>query len=135
MGTGGAAPHHRGLTPREEEAARAKGDAAERKVLAVLARIDRPDWIIRVRRARMSEDRGGVDVVINTSTGRVYLQVKSSWRRAAEWRRQHALDERPIGLVVVGVDDDMATIYGRVLGALILLRERQENGITTGLRS
>lgn len=77
-----------------------------------------------MRAARKQEDRGGIDVVVQTDVGRVFLQVKRSHLRADEWLREHADDPRPIGLVVTRETAEIAVVYGRVLGVLILLRER-----------
>jgi hypothetical protein len=107
--------------------AQAQGDRTEARVVTALRRPSRPSWILAVRRARASEDRTGIDVVVDTSDGwTLFLQVKSSKGGARKWRREHAKDTRLIRVVVVRPADDFNTIYGRALGALILLRERAE---------
>ena len=104
----------------------ALGRACEDLVLRVLRRPDRPTWIQHVRRARASEDRRGVDVVVQLDVGRVFLQVKRSRWYLARWLARWGSDPRPIGLVVARETDDEADDYGWALGALILLRERLE---------
>jgi hypothetical protein len=100
------------------------GRACEDLVLRVLRAVDL-SWLTRARRARRREDMDGVDVVVYTrDVGRLYLQVKRSERNAEEWRRRYAGDPRPVALVVAREDEDPAVVLGRVLGALILLRER-----------
>lgn len=124
MGTGGVDRFARRATPAELALSDPRGDAAERRVLAALTRPDRPAWIVKVRRARRGENRSGVDVVVDTDVGRVFLQVKSSVAGAQKWRRDHAWDDRPIGIVIAGPAAGDAVVYGRVLAALILLREQ-----------
>jgi hypothetical protein len=106
---------------------RARGERAEARVVAELRRVTRPWWLLDVRRAHASEDRTGIDVVVETSdVGRLYLQVKSSKCGAAKWSRRHRYDTRLIAVIVVRPLDGPSTIYGRALGALILLRERAQ---------
>jgi hypothetical protein len=110
---------------------RARGARAEARVVAALRRATRPWWILDARRAHASEDRTGIDVVVETSDlGKLFLQVKSSECGAAKWRRRHRHDTRLIGVVVVRPTDNDPTIYGRALGVLILLRERAEARLT-----
>lgn len=125
MGTGGARNGSRD-TPET----RTKGAIAEMRVLSAFRHFALPWWIRKVRRARRHEDRKGVDVVIETVGGRMFLQVKSSRRGAEDWLRAHALDRRPIAVIVVSSHCELATIYGRALGALILIRERQQSPAT-----
>lgn len=115
-------------------AAREKGATAEQKVLASLNRASRPWWIEHVRQARTGEDHSGIDVVVGTPLGPLFLQVKSSATGALKWRERHARDVRPIAVIIVTPADDLNTVYGRALGALILLREQQEACPTTGRR-
>ncbi len=104
--------------------ARARGVRNEELVVTVLSARS-PWWLVDVRRATPSEDRSGVDVVVQTADlGVVYIQVKSSSQQARIWRHRYRHDRRPIGLVVVPKDQDERVIYGRAIGALILLRER-----------
>jgi hypothetical protein len=121
--------HHRrqlhGAELALDQRRKALGDACEALVRLALDRPDRPWWIQKVRRARAHEDRRqGIDVVIHSDVGRLFLQVKRSHHRAEEWKREHQGDPRPIGLVVARETEAVAVVYGRALGALILLRER-----------
>jgi hypothetical protein len=111
------------------------GLACEALVLRVLSRPDRPPWIRKVRRARWQEDRSGIDIVVHCDVGRLFLQVKRSRHYLAAWLRRHATDPRPIGLVIARETEHEATVYGRALGALILLRERLELQTTTEART
>lgn len=103
------------------------GDACEALVRRALRDESRPWWILKVRRARRHEDRHGVDFVVQLDVGRVFLQVKRSQRRADQlWLAEHVDDPRPIGLVVARETEAVEVVFGRALGALILLRERLE---------
>lgn len=106
-----------------------RGLTAEALVLKALGRASRPDWILEVRPATEAENARGIDVVIESrDRGTLLLQVKSSERYAAAWRRREAKrgKRRPIEVVVVPPGSDLNTIYGLVLGALIKIRERPE---------
>ncbi len=109
--------------------AREKGDANEDRVRAALMRPRRPWWLIEARRASGAEDHRGIDVVVETvDRGRLRLQVKSSPRGAEKWRRTHREEIGYVGMVIVNEGDCANTIYGKALGALILLRERGVDG-------
>lgn len=102
-------------------ARKAKGDRAEALVVRALCRPTRPWWLLRARYARRWQDARGIDVLVDTmDRGTLWLQVKSSAAGAKRFRRLHR--GQPIGIVVVDTDE-LNTIYGRALGALILLRE------------
>jgi len=107
----------------------ALGEACEAIVLRALRRDDRPWWIYKVRRAhRATEDRRrGVDVVVQIDLGRVFLQVKRSRYYLVQWLARWGNDPRPIGIVIAKETEAEAVVYGRALGALILLRERLEH--------
>ena len=113
---------------------KALGEACEALVRRALGHSTRPWWILKVRRASRAEDHHGIDVVVQLAEGRVLLQVKRSVRRADEWRREHRYDPRPIAVVQAGEWESVAVVYGRALGALILLRERLEAGASPGSR-
>ena len=111
------------------------GKRNEVKVARVLRRFDRPWWIERVRAATQLEDHAGIDVVVETSEGELHLQVKSSRNGAKLWRatrRKKGLPVDTIGIVVVLRSDCDEAIYGKALGALILLRERSVDGSDLG---
>ena len=69
-----------------------RGRAGERHVLAACTLAARPAWMRRVRAATRDEDRHGIDVVIESDVGKLFVQVKSSLagKEAFEARRRHA---------------------------------------------
>ena len=109
---------------------RDRGSHNEDLVLLALRRDSRPWWLRSARPATTAEDySSGVDIIVDDEQcGSLYLQVKSSSRQARKWRaerrKKHPNDKRLIETVVVPPDGDLAVVYGRALGALILLRER-----------
>lgn len=107
----------------------AKGDAAEERVITACMRSTRPWWLLDARRTtRFSAlDRAGVDVlVVMEDLGTMRLQVKSSDAAAEAFKERAKPGAKPIGVVVIKPEDDDNTIYGRVLGTLILMREIEE---------
>jgi hypothetical protein len=90
-----------------------------------------PWWVIAVRRATPDEDALGADVVVETDIGALHVQVKSSGHAATTWREKLRLAGRldvleRVGIVVSPPALTDATIMGRALGVLIVLRERAE---------
>lgn len=106
-------------------AAAARGDLAERRVLAAARRI--PSWwLLEARRATVAEDCLGYDVIVEMADlGRAILQVKSSAAAAhafVEYGKTLRLRAR-IHVVVVEPGDCDAVVFGRVLGTVIKARE------------
>jgi hypothetical protein len=90
----------------------------------------RPWWLLYARAATPTEDRLGVDIVVRVDPDgdldrRAWLgiQVKSSERFARRWERDHPALLRRVRVVVISPDDDLPTIYGKALGALVALRD------------
>lgn len=87
--------------------------------IAVLpdAALGRP-WVYSARLATREEDRRGIDVVVSTDVGPLYLQSKSSSKDAQRFRAKR----RPIlvEVVVAAAQDD--TLMRRVRFALDRLR-------------
>lgn len=106
-------------------AGQAVGREHERKVLEALQRPDRPWWILGARLATGAEDREGIDVVVQTDTGTLFLQVKSNKLAANRWRKRHKALVRSgrAGVVLVRRGDGAAVVWGRTLGVLLGLRD------------
>jgi hypothetical protein len=106
-----------------------RGEECEALVRRVLSRPDRPWWLLKVRAARPIEDKSGVDIIVYTADlGRLFLQVKRSPIDVDNWYREHVNDSRPIRVIVAHEETDPEVVYGRALGALIILREQVECG-------
>lgn len=107
----------------------AKGDLAEERVITACMRETRPWWLLEAKRTpRFSAlDRAGVDVlVVMADLGTMRLQIKSSEHAAESFKARAKPGAKPIGVVVIRPEDDDNTIYGKVLGTLILMRETEE---------
>lgn len=79
-----------------------------------------PKWATAARRATPEEDTQGIDIVVNTDVGALFLQVKSSRMSAREFAKKHQSD--PIECIVAGCDEN--TLRARALGALWRARAR-----------
>ncbi|HZU96090.1 MAG TPA: hypothetical protein VFF73_05230 [Planctomycetota bacterium] len=99
-------------------AARRRGRDNERRVLQALLEGARPEWLESARMATNEEDHRGIDVVVASDVGDLYLQVKSS--------KTGAKAARPSphrALVIARAGEPLATIKGRALTALAALRK------------
>lgn len=110
------------------------GEANERRVLeAFQDRALFPDWLAGVRRATNGEDARGIDVVFATrDLGKLFIQVKSSERRARDFSKAHARGTR-ISVVIVTHRETPESIRRSVLVLLErerawILRKRGQNG-------
>lgn len=65
------------------------GIRAEEKAVEALLTSPIPFWIIRARRAKPEEDHKGIDIVVFTDVGKLYIQVKSSKREVRRFRSAH----------------------------------------------
>jgi hypothetical protein len=61
----------------------------------------RPPWFQGVRRGTPEEDRSGIDIIVDSDLGPLYIQVKSSDHKAEFFQRRHADEERLIGVLAV----------------------------------
>jgi hypothetical protein len=97
-----------------------RGRTNEERVLHACRLASRPPWMKSARRATRAEDHDGIDVVVESDVGKLYVQVKSSRRGKAEFqeRRRRAR----VAVVVVGSGDAPEKILARVVGQLAPLR-------------
>jgi hypothetical protein len=93
-----------------------RGRARERHVLAACALGVRPAWMRSARAATRREDHRGIDVVIESDVGKLFVQVKSSIAGKAkfEGRRRSAR----IVVVVVDAGDSLEAVLGMVVGGV-----------------
>jgi len=93
-----------------------RGRARERHVLAACALRARPAWMRNARAATRVEDHRGIDVVIDSDVGKLFVQVKSSLMGKAKFerRRRHAR----VVVVVVDAGDSLEAVLGLVVGAV-----------------
>jgi hypothetical protein len=100
--------------------AKKRGGTSEARVIEALALPARPAWMRAARKATRSEDHAGIDVVIESDVGKLYVQVKSSRGGKAAFleRRRSAR----IAIVVVHVTDSPETLLRKVVGELGQIR-------------
>jgi len=100
--------------------AKKRGRISEARVLEALALPSRPEWMRAFRMATKEEDRAGIDVVVESDVGKLFVQVKSSRRGKAAFveRRRGAR----IAVVVVAVTDTPEAVLRKIVGELAKIR-------------
>ena len=100
--------------------ARKRGRTSEERVLEALALPSRPAWMASFRKATQAEDHAGIDVVVESDVGKLFVQVKSSrgGKAAFAQRRRSAR----VGVVVVIVTDSPEKVLAKVVGELGKIR-------------
>jgi hypothetical protein len=98
-----------------------RGRANEHRVLEACRLPMRPAWMTSARAATPAEDHDGIDVVVESDVGRLYVQVKSSRTGKAAFverrRRAH------VAVVVVKSGDGPEDVLRRVVGVLAPVRK------------
>lgn len=103
--------------------ARVRGAVNEGAALrAAMSAPTRIRWVTAARAATPDEDRRGIDIVVTTTLGALWLQVKSSPLAARAWAAKNG--HKMIEVVVASHDEH--TMCARVDGALWTLRRRIE---------
>ena len=99
-----------------------RGHRSESLALLALRAGPVPDWLRSVEKAPWDLDRRGVDLIVASDVGKLYLQIKSSMAGA---RRFEAKPRRlPIAVVVEDPRDEDPVIRDRLIGAAAELRRR-----------
>ena len=98
-----------------------RGRTNERHVLEACRLPSRPAWMTGARAASRAEDHDGIDVVVESDVGKLFVQVKSSRTGKAAFteRRRRAR----VAVVVVKSGDTLEDVLRRVVGALAPLRK------------
>ena len=97
-----------------------RGRANEKRALDACVLPARPAWMQSVRMASREEDRDGIDLVIDSDVGKLYVQVKSSrgGKMAFLQRRRRAR----VAVVVVSATDSPEAIQRRIVGEVGKIR-------------
>jgi hypothetical protein len=112
--------HPRNLAQMLGKDAKKRGRTNEARVIEALALPTRPAWMRAARKATKSEDHAGIDVVVESDVGKLYVQVKSSpGGKAAFLERRRSAR---IAIVVVHVTDSPETLLRKVVGELGKIR-------------
>lgn len=94
-----------------------KGARAEASVVQVLNNHERrPGWLLESRACTEEEDARGIDVVVNTDIGEIYIQVKSSKSNAQKFLRKYP--QRNVGMAIIRPQDDRETVYNKAIDAV-----------------
>jgi hypothetical protein len=99
-----------------------KGHLAERRCLQSVNELCvRYPWIYGARLANLKEDSRGIDVVVETDLGKLYLQVKSSHYGAHKYRRKRPHAKTII--IIIPSDMTDAKLQNAVVDRLNCLRK------------
>jgi hypothetical protein len=93
-----------------------RGRVNERKVLEACSLPGRPAWMTSARAATKAEDHEGIDIVVESDVGKLFVQVKSSRRGKAKFQERRRRAQ--VAVVVVKAGDMPGVILQRVVGAL-----------------
>jgi hypothetical protein len=112
--------HPRSLDEILDKEGRKRGRVSETRVLEALALASRPEWMRAVRKASHTEDHAGIDVVVESDVGKLFVQVKSSREGKVAFleRRRTAR----VAVVVVRVTDSPEALLAKVVGELGKIR-------------
>lgn len=102
---------------------------------------DVPEWFRSIKPANMRQDfNEGIDFVIESDVGILFLQVKSSAHQAQKFRQGQASRKYRRYIALVVLDDDSISdecVRSRVISALSKIRnvfvERREEAIRSSL--
>lgn len=94
-----------------------KGRLAEWRCLqAALVACAASHWLHNARLATQREDARGIDIVVATNLGNIYLQVKSSHHGAKKFRRKRPKSKAIV--IIVHPDMTDGKLQNKVSGAL-----------------
>lgn len=102
------------------EVAAARGRSAEERVVEALALPSRPAWVLGARRATKAEDHAGIDAVVDSDVGKLFVQVKSS--RTGKAKFQERKRGVRVAIVIVRGGDDGEAVLRKVVGELAKVR-------------
>lgn len=102
--------------------ANAKGHNNEKKVVDA-CKNNLPKWIKDIRHGTPEEDCNGIDVVVETDVGKIFLQIKSSKGGKLDFLNgKHA--SKNILVIIVKEQDADATIRNKVLSIVGVARAK-----------
>lgn len=113
------------------KARNARGEYNEQRVFDSVAKLGL-EWVKGARRATPEEDAKGVDIIVDTDVGPLFLQVKSSRMYSREFERKKR--SKLIAVVAVGACNPR-TLRRRVRSALFMLRARVKEAREFGYRT
>jgi hypothetical protein len=101
-----------------------KGAEAEKRSLqAIFSHLHELPWIIYPRRATESEDQGGVDIVVYTrDIGKIFVQIKSSYKNAEKFYRKHP--DKLVAMIIIKEEYSNEKVWQAVKAELIEFRRK-----------
>lgn len=99
-----------------------RGLACEDRFFRIVAAMRWPPWFYHAEKASFELDRSGVDAVIALDCGRIYLNIKASFRRALAHAAEE--DRKLIPSFAVCADESDESIAERILA--VVNREREK---------
>lgn len=99
-----------------------RGLRNEQRVLFACQNPNRPSWMLSARIATKEEDHNGIDIVIQSDIGKLFVQVKSSekGKEAFSERRRRAR----VAIIVVHHNDTENDLLNKVVLELTKLRNQ-----------
>lgn len=97
-----------------------RGRTSEQRVLEACQLPARPGWMKSARAATRTEDHDGIDVVVESDVGKLFVQVKSSRRGKADFEEKRR--RARVAVVVVGAGDAAEKVLRKVVGELAKVR-------------
>lgn len=105
-----------------------RGRTTEERVFNAFQELDAvlPDWFHSIEHSTKKQDWSGIDAVVQTDVGALYLQIKSSQSGKNKFQSQSRRHRhpKPIAVVVVSPADSNEMIRQKGCDALKELRER-----------
>ncbi|HEY4489949.1 MAG TPA: hypothetical protein VJC12_01685 [Candidatus Paceibacterota bacterium] len=83
-----------------------------------------PEWLYRIERASREEDYRGIDAIAHTDVGKIFVQIKSSYRAIRYFQIRRQRERLAVAFVVVNAYDSPEEIRQKGLNATSEARER-----------
>lgn len=119
-----------GSTLREQ----VKGKAAENFFLRTMElfagdKLECPPWILGVKKSEETQDLQGIDFIVTTDVGDIYVQLKSSIGYAQRYMEKHADIPFEICIVVTEEADTHVSLFRKTRAVLAKRRQYLSRGI------
>lgn len=96
-----------------------RGQENEARALRVLTSRANPDWVTSFVKASFEEDQDGIDIIIHSDVGKLFLQIKSS-----ETGRMNAKNPKNKAIVVISARMDDEEVHDRIIAAVASVRHK-----------
>lgn len=114
--------HGRGLSYIIGTIGHDRGASNEQLILAACQLKTRPTWMLSARQATALEDRNGIDIVIESDVGKLFIQVKSSKRgRIAFMAKQRRAE---VAIVIPKLSDSPEQLLAKAVSAIAPIRKK-----------